>query len=251
MAMGEYDEPGIKTSSAYLTGHVAKSANILDVGCGSGIITAHLARLADKGHTIGIDNSRSSIDQAKASFPATSMPNINFVVGDTTKLVEFADNTFDIVHAHMFLVRATDPIAVFKEFYRVCKPGGFVACRELNHSSLLTLKPDLPSIRHYLDRGKGLIIEAGMNLDAGSKLETWAKEAGFGSGGSRIDITKSPMPIPGQLDLVTGDNAERALKHGIARKEEIDSWAASWSKWDATEGKEFVLECQEIICWKS
>ena len=246
-----YGDRTANSSCAYFTRYVAKTAKILDVGCGPGRITADLAQLAPDGHTTGIDNSEGIIDQAKASFPPSSNPNVTFAVGDANNLSQFADDTFDIVHAHQLLVHMTDPVAVFKEFYRICKPGGFLASRESNPSVLLALNPDLPSIREYWDRTKVVMKKMSSNPDAGSKIEAWAKEAGFGVDGGEILASKSRMSMPGHLGMVTGEKAEQAIKYGMATKEEMDMWAAGWEEWErAGEDKQFMLECGEIICWK-
>ena len=97
-----YGERTAQTSCKYLLPYVKPTSNILDVGCGPGIITSDLAKLAPDGKTIGVDNATGIVAQARASFPST--PNLSYTVGDATNLSAFADNSFDIVHAHQLLV---------------------------------------------------------------------------------------------------------------------------------------------------
>ena len=49
---------------------------------------------------------------------------------DATKL-KFADNSFDVVYAPYVISVVPDPVAVAREMYRVCRPGGRVVI--LNH----------------------------------------------------------------------------------------------------------------------
>ena len=49
---------------------------------------------------------------------------------DATKLT-FADNSFDVVYAPYVISVVPDPVAVAREMYRVCRPGGRVVI--LNH----------------------------------------------------------------------------------------------------------------------
>lgn len=243
-----YGDRTAKTSCQYLLPHITKSANILDVGCGPGIITADLAKIASEGHTIGADNSEGIIKQASTSFSDVS--NLKFQVADATNLKDFADNFFDIVHAHQLLVHIPNPVIVLKEFYRVCKPGGIIACRESSSAAVLSLKPDLPGIRAYWEKAVAVMPKIGAQPEAGISLEKWAREAGFGANGGKIVATKSPIWNAGHLERVTGAGAEQAIQYGMATKDEMNSWAAAWREWEATAGHEWIFETGEILCWK-
>ncbi|KUJ08156.1 S-adenosyl-L-methionine-dependent methyltransferase [Mollisia scopiformis] len=242
-----YGERTAKTSCQYLLPHVTKSAKILDVGCGPGIITADLAKIASDGSTIGVDNSEGIIKQASTSFP--DVPNLKYQVGDATNLKDFADNSFDIVHAHQLLVHISNPVPVLKEFYRVCKPGGIIAVRESSPSVVLFLKPDLPGIRQYWDRAMAMMPKIGAQTQAGIDLEKWAKEA-FGTDGEKLVYTKTPVWNAGHTERVTGPAAAHAIQYGMATQEEMDQWAEAWKEWDAAEDHEWVFEAGEILCRK-
>lgn len=241
-----YGERTAATSSQYFISHVTETSNILDIGCGPGVITADLAKIAFKGKTIGIDNSAGIIAEASKAFPPSDVPNLTFIVGDANRL-EYPDNTFDIVHSHALFVHILDPVSVMKEFYRVCKPGGFIAIRESNPSIVLSLKPDLPSIRAYWTRAMTAMAKMGGHPEAGRKLEGWVKDAGFDG---KIVATKSPQWNPSHLTRVTGATAQQAIDYGMCTKEEMDEWRKGWEEWEATEGHEFVFETGEIVCWK-
>ncbi|KAH9208562.1 methyltransferase type 11 [Leptodontidium sp. 2 PMI_412] len=245
-----YGERTALTSCKYLLPYVKPNSNILDVGCGPGIITSNLAKLAPQGRTTGVDNSTGIIEEARKAFPTSAVPNLKFVTGDCNNLSEFADNSFDIVHAHQLLCHLPDPVPAMKEFYRICKPGGLVAARDSSPSIVLSLKPDLPAIRQYWVRAMAIMEKTGGHIDAGLKLEGWAREAGFGSDGGNIVTSVNSVYYPSHLSRVTGEPAEQAAKLGLATKEEMDGWAEAWREWEATEGAEFVFEAGEVLCWK-
>lgn len=238
-----YGDRTVSRSCAYLLPYITKSANILDVGCGPGTITSDLAKLASEGTTIGIDNSAGIIAQAQSS--VSPLPNLTFAVGDALKL-SYPDNTFDIVHAHQLLVHISDPVSVLKEFHRVLKPGGLIAVRDSSPATVLSLKPDLPSIRDYWARAVAVMGKMGSQPEAGLKLEGWAKEAGLG----KVKASKSPMWNPSHLVRVTGEAAEQAVTYGMATKDEVDAWRKGWEEWEKAEGHEFVFQCGEILSWK-
>lgn len=245
-----YGERTALTSCAYLRPYIKETSNILDVGCGPGIITSDLANIAFKGKTIGVDNNAGIIEQASKSIPASAVPNLTFTVGDAAKLEEFEDNTFDIVHAHALFVHIKDPVEVMKQFHRVCKPGGIVAARDSNPSIVLSLKPDVPAIRSYWERTKVVMAKMGGHPDAGKMLETWAKEAGFGSDGGKILTSTSPQFQASHLVRMSGEPAEEAIQYGMATREEMEEWRKGWEEWEAAEGHEWVFETGEILCWK-
>lgn len=243
-----YGERTGQVSCQYLLPHISKTANILDVGCGPGTITVDLAKIASEGQTIGVDNSEGIVKQATTSFSDVS--NLKFQVGNATDLKDFADNSFDIVHAHALLVHIPDPVKVLKECYRVCKPGGIIACRENSPSFVLSLKPDLAGIRGYWDRALLMIPKMGGHPGAGRDLEKWAEEAGFSKHGGKVTTSTGRFWCPSHLDRVSGPAAQQAIQYGMATKEELDTWAKAFEEWEATEGHEFVLEAGEILCWK-
>jgi len=240
-----YGERTVATSCQYFVSHIKPTSKILDVGCGPGAITADLAKLAPAGKTIGIDNNEGIIATASATFPPSSNPNLSYAVGDCNKL-NYPDNAFDIVHAHALLVHLPDPVPALKEMHRVCKTGGIVVCREANPAIVVSLKPDLSSIRNYWERALMMMGKMGTHAEAGRKLPDWAKEAGF----EKVEVSTSKQWNSSQLNRTVGEPAEQAVKFGVCTKEECEDWSRGWKKWEETEGHEFVFEAGEIICWK-
>lgn len=93
-----------------------QESNVLDVGCGTGFVTNHLAGYYK--HVTGTDRSREMLEVAKSSAPN----NTSFVVASTEQL-PFGNSSFDLVTAaaayHWF-----DYDKAGKEIYRVLKPNG-------------------------------------------------------------------------------------------------------------------------------
>jgi ubiquinone/menaquinone biosynthesis C-methylase UbiE len=246
-----YGERNVKTSCQYFVQYVTETSNILDVGCGPGGITADLAKIAAKGQTVGVDNSEGVIELAKAAF--SDVPNLKFQVGDATDLKDFADNSFDIIHSHQMLIHCSSPapVKILKEFYRICKPGGFIAVRDTSRTIVLSLKPDLPGIREYWANSLAFIPTFGGQTQAGRDSEGWAKEAGWGADGGKIIATKSGIGNPGHLSRCTGKALEDGVKWKLATREQLEKWADDWREWEATEGHEWIMEAGEIVCWKA
>jgi len=91
----------------------------LDVACGSGKLTAELARIAGpNGRVVGLDFSPQMLEVARRDHPA-----IEFFEGDALKL-PFDDAEFDASTIAFGLRNLSDPIAGLREMRRVVRSGG-------------------------------------------------------------------------------------------------------------------------------
>lgn len=101
--------------------HIPRGAKLLEVGCGVGRITRHLAqRLHCKG-AVGIDTDVRLI--AKAESLCEGETKTIFQVADVTKL-PFDDNTFDAVIELDLLHHVPNWHKAIREIHRVLKKGG-------------------------------------------------------------------------------------------------------------------------------
>ena len=85
----------------------------LDVACGSGKLTAELAKLAGEGRVVGLDFSPQMLEIARRAHPA-----IEFLEGDALNL-PFEDSTFDASTIAFGLRNLADPIRGLREMRRV------------------------------------------------------------------------------------------------------------------------------------
>jgi demethylmenaquinone methyltransferase/2-methoxy-6-polyprenyl-1,4-benzoquinol methylase len=98
---------------------LAPGGSALDVACGSGKLTAVLAKIAgDGGRVVGLDFSPGMLEVARRDQPA-----IEFIEGDALKL-PFDDASFDASTIAFGLRNLADPVKGLREMLRVVKPGG-------------------------------------------------------------------------------------------------------------------------------
>lgn len=93
---------------------------ILDIGCGDGRITAHLAGLVSNGSVLGIDLSPEMISFAAGKF--ADQTNLSFQVGDASSL-HFIEQ-FDLVVSFACLHWIKDHLPVLKAVNQSLVPGG-------------------------------------------------------------------------------------------------------------------------------
>jgi demethylmenaquinone methyltransferase / 2-methoxy-6-polyprenyl-1,4-benzoquinol methylase len=88
----------------------------LDVACGSGKLTAELAKIAGpSGRVIGLDFSARMLDIARDSYPA-----LEFIEGDALKL-PFEDGSFDAATIAFGLRNLADQVRGLREMTRVAR----------------------------------------------------------------------------------------------------------------------------------
>ncbi len=101
---------------------------VLDIGCGSGGVTLHLAKTKGPAHITGFDVEQPVIDHARGRAKAEGADkDVSFVKGDPGQL-PFGNSSFDIVFSKDALIHVADKEALFRDIFRVLRRGGvFVA----------------------------------------------------------------------------------------------------------------------------
>jgi demethylmenaquinone methyltransferase / 2-methoxy-6-polyprenyl-1,4-benzoquinol methylase len=108
-------DAGWRRRAARETG-LGPGGSALDVACGSGKLTAELAKIAGpSGRVIGLDFSARMLDIARDSYPA-----LEFIEGDALKL-PFEDGSFDAATIAFGLRNLADPIRGLREMTRVAR----------------------------------------------------------------------------------------------------------------------------------
>ncbi len=102
---------------------VKKDDLILDLGCGTGKITAELANLSPEGHVVGIDPSTEMI--SRASERCGDMKNITFHT-IPAQAMTFTD-AFDLVYSNLALQWIKERHKAAGLIYQSLKPGGKIA----------------------------------------------------------------------------------------------------------------------------
>lgn len=101
---------------------------ILEVGCGTGEYTKHIARKAKGAHIIGIDISTKMLQVAKEK--CRGINNLEFVTNSIYK-TDFNDSQFDVIYG-FYSLHHLDITKASNEIYRILRPGGLVYFCEPN-----------------------------------------------------------------------------------------------------------------------
>lgn len=101
-----------------------KGETVLDLGSGAGFDCFLAAnRVGDEGRIIGVDMTPEMIDKARENAKKGNYRNVEFRLGEIENL-PVADNSVDVVISNCVINLAPDKSRVFRETFRVLKPGG-------------------------------------------------------------------------------------------------------------------------------
>jgi ubiquinone/menaquinone biosynthesis C-methylase UbiE len=98
-------------------------AVVLEVGCGTGVLTRVLARWPNVESVVGVDPAASLIKEARAL--ASDLPNVTFHEADGRSL-PFDDGAFDVVVFDSTLSHVPEPERALAEAFRVLRPNGWL-----------------------------------------------------------------------------------------------------------------------------
>ena len=143
---------------------------VLDLGSGGGIDCFLAAkRVGPTGRVIGLDMTPAMIELARRNAIKMGATNVEFHLGEMEQ-IPLPDRSVDAVISNCVINLSPDKDTVFREAFRVLRPGGRLSVSDM------VVDGDLPaSIRGRLDAWAGCIAGA---LDEGIYLEK-IKAAGF------------------------------------------------------------------------
>ncbi|MGI6328583.1 MAG: arsenite methyltransferase [Dethiobacteria bacterium] len=181
-----------------------KGERVLDLGSGGGL-DCFLARkkVGETGYVIGVDMTPDMVKLARKNAKDSGVTNVEFRLGDIEHL-PVADSSVDVIISNCVINLSLDKKQVFKEAFRVLKPGG-----RLSISDVVATKQIPQNIKQDL----GLIAACVGGAEYVEKIREMLQDAGFRNirmepkANSR-EIVKSWAPGKNIEDLVASYNIE-------------------------------------------
>lgn len=128
-----------------LANRLMTGIQMLDVGCGRGLIMNRLAELFPKSRFTGMDLSSEAVMFAWKTAADKKLRNVEFIVADLSHFDQTAEleafdliTTFDAIHDQKF------PLNVLKGIYRALRPDGVYLMQDIKGSSHIDKNIDHP-----------------------------------------------------------------------------------------------------------
>ena len=250
--LSAHSRRGAADSAAYLLAHLRAGMDLLDVGCGPASITADLAERVAPGRVVALDAAAGALEAARATLRERGLSEqVELTSGDVMAL-PFEDASFDVVHAHQVLQHLADPVGALAEMRRVTRPGGIVAVRDAVYSAM-TWFPEPAGMEQWRSVYMATARANGGEPDAGSRLLSWARAAGF------ADVTASASTwcyaTPADRAWQSQTWAQRcltsfgprAVELGLADRADLETMAQAWRQWGDSEDAWFVVVHGEVL----
>lgn len=160
---------------------------VLDLGSGAGIDVFLAAEaVGPEGYVIGVDMTEAMIEKARANAQAKQITNVEFRLGEIEDM-PVDDASVDAIISNCVINLSPDKDAVFREAFRVLKPGG-----RMMVSDLVTRGELSQEVTENLDAWTGCIGGALDQEDYLGKI----RDAGF----NEASVAKSSAQI-GEIPL--------------------------------------------------
>jgi len=143
---------------------------VLDLGSGGGFDCFLAAsRVGRTGRVIGVDMTPEMVTKARDNARRIAATNVEFRLGEIEHL-PIADGTGDVIISNCVINLVPDKAQVFREAFRVLKPGGRLAI-----SDVVNINPLPPE----LAADKALLCGCVAGAAATGAIEDWLRTAGF------------------------------------------------------------------------
>ncbi|HET6764091.1 MAG TPA: methyltransferase domain-containing protein [Longimicrobiaceae bacterium] len=216
----------------------------LDVGCGPGTDTLHLAALVGPaGRVVGVDRDPEMIAEANRRAAAEGMDGfVDHQLADAAAL-PFADGSFDGVRSERLLLHVGDPGRVLAEMVRVTRTDGYVVVMDTDWGTRSVDSPEVDLERRF---ARVLAETCLVNGYSGRRLLGLARRAGL------VELRVDPVPLVitdyGFFSLLSRMEmaADAALRTGALTAAELARLDETWRAMDDA-GDFFALTTMVMV----
>ncbi|MBS1606179.1 MAG: class I SAM-dependent methyltransferase [Bacteroidetes bacterium] len=243
------DQRSLEASNANLLTVLRPGQRVLDVGCGSGAITAGIAALVGAdGLVTGIDRSAELIGQAQQKFAAIG--NLHFeaidILGYAPKL------RYDVITTARTLQWIAEPSVVIQKMIGLLGPEGVLCVLDYNHA-LIEWEPEPPKeMRYFYECFLRWRSDAGMYNDIVDRLPAMVSSLGL-----RITLNRDESEYRRREDAgfpahagiwtkVAETRGNQMVSDGYVTEEQRLAAIDAYTRWCGTEARSMRLYLRAV-----
>lgn len=139
---------------------------VVDLGSGAGVDVFLAASVVGaQGRAIGVDMTPAMVDRARGAAHSPRAPNTSFVLAPIER-IPLADNIADVVLSNCVINLSPDKAAVFREAFRILRPGGRLVISDVvQERPLLEMDDDCGCVSNAMLRTDYLATIRGAGFD--------------------------------------------------------------------------------------
>jgi ubiquinone/menaquinone biosynthesis C-methylase UbiE len=160
-----------------------REGKVVDVGCGSGILTEEVARRVGAANVAAADPSP-LLEACRERVPGAD------VRTGTAESLPWPADSFDAAVAQLVLHFLDDPVAGLQEMRRVTRPGGAVAASSWNF-------PQMPLLRTFWEAAREVVPDVRSETQQFDSLEEFAA---LGPEAGLEDVDAAPLDVSIQYE---------------------------------------------------
>jgi len=172
------DSRSLENSYSTLLPLLKKGMRVLDVGCGTGAISAGIAAVVGStGAVVGIDSSDHLI--AKGKTDHADLTNLTLQQADLFAYTP--TEKFDLIVSARVLQWLSNPREALLKFRSLLRPGGYISILDYNHTQLEWTPAPPESMQQFYQAFLDWRADAGMDNEIADHLSTHFEQLGFHS----------------------------------------------------------------------
>lgn len=195
-AVPEGADMGLGCGNPHAIAALRPGETVLDLGSGGGLDCFLAAKqVGPTGRVIGVDMTPEMVAKARANARKTNAETVEFRLGEIEHL-PVADATIDVILSNCVINLSPDKAAVFRDAFRVLKPGGRLAI-----SDIVEIAPLPAALRQHMGALTGCVSGA-------ASIET-VRELLHAAGFEDVRVDVKPESRDFVRDWLPGLDADR------------------------------------------